>query len=171
MAEPFIGEIILFAGNFAPAHYALCDGQLMAISQNTALFSLLGTQFGGNGTSNFQLPNLQGSVPIGIGQGPGLSPYVIGQVGGAATVTLTQQQMPAHTHNIGVTSHEATQPSASNHLPAQTPTAQYVGSTPSVTLSSALLAPNGGSQPHENRQPFLTLNFCIALFGVFPSRS
>ncbi|MCX6874429.1 MAG: tail fiber protein [Verrucomicrobia bacterium] len=175
MASPFIGEIIMFAGNFAPKNYAFCNGQLMNIAQNTALFSILGTTYGGNGTANFGLPNLQGSLPVGYGQGPGRSNYVLGQTGGAAVVTLTAAQLPVHTHQSAVNA--ATAPTTANPVGAYpatpasgTPYAGTGGASMAAGASGSL-GSVGGSQPHNNLMPSLCVNFVIALFGIFPSRN
>jgi microcystin-dependent protein len=169
MATPFLAEIRLFAGNFAPVGWFLCQGQLLPINQYTALFSLLGTQYGGNGINNFALPNFSGNVPIHQGQGPGLSSYFVGQTGGENAVTLATTQLPAHTHPIGASSASAT-----TNIPA-------AGTTLGVASTNAYgipinLAPMasqlvGGGQAHENRQPFLALSFIIAYAGIFPSRN
>ena len=180
MAEPFLAQIALFPFNFAPQGWALCNGQLMAISQNTALFSLLGTSYGGNGTSNFALPNLQGSVPVGAGQGPGLSLYDLGKSGGTTDVTLLTSEMPLHTHFANATTDRGNTTVATGNVPAtgaagtpQRPTVAKIYSTnpPNTQLKPSALNVTGGSQPHNNMQPYLTLNFCIALQGVFPARS
>jgi len=169
MANPFLGEIRLFAGNFAPTGWFFCEGQLLPIEQYTALFSLLGTQYGGNGTSNFALPNYSGNVPVHQGQGPGLSLYDIGQTGGTNQVTLLTTQLPAHTHPIGVSSTSAT-----TNIPAPG-TTLGVASTNAygvpINLSPMASQLVGGGEPHENRQPFLALSFIIAFQGVFPSRN
>jgi microcystin-dependent protein len=167
VAEPFIGMIMLFGGNFAPAGWAQCNGQLLSIQQNTALFSILGTTYGGNGTSNFALPDLRGRAPIHLGQGPGLSNYTEGEVGGAESVTLLQAQMPAHQHTQPATNGVQTTNRPNNALPAEG------GVYSNESDGSALVATSsqGGNQPHENRQPFLVMNYCIALQGIFPSRN
>jgi microcystin-dependent protein len=177
MADNFVGEIRIVPFNFAPTGWALCNGQLMLISQNTALFSLLGTQFGGNGTSNFALPNLQGSAPLDFGQGSGLSSYVMGQTGGEAQVTLLQSQIPAHTHVVsanagnGDVNNPAGNTWAKPHL-GKTPINIYNNTVGSgLSMNAAAFALAGGSQPHNNMPPYLTLNFIIALQGIFPSRS
>jgi microcystin-dependent protein len=175
MATPFIAEIRIFALGFAPQGWAFCDGALIAISQNTALFSILGTTYGGNGTSNFALPNLQGNIPIHAGQGPGLSPYVLGQLAGEASHTLTSNEIPSHTH-VGMTtlnsvSTNGGQKLVGGNLPAVvqgTLTNVYSDQTPNAT-NTGMVASSGG--PHNNLQPYLALNFCIALEGVFPSRN
>lgn len=167
--EPFIGTIMFFGFNFAPRGWAKCQGQLLAISQNTALFSLLGTQYGGDGRTTFALPDLQGRVPIGEGQGPGLPPYSIGQTGGAPAVTLISTQIPAHTHGINAAA-SATSKVPMNNLPAATAGGSSYGPTVSGAMASNMVQPAGGGQPHENMQPYLVGNWCIALEGIFPSR-
>jgi microcystin-dependent protein len=180
MAEPFLAQIGLFPFNFAPRGWALCNGQILSISQNTALFALLGTTYGGNGTTNFALPNLQGSVPVGFGQGPGLSLYDLGESGGTAFVTLLTSEMPLHTHFANATTDRGNSTVATGNVPAtgaagtpQKPTVAkiYSSNAPNTQLNPAALSVAGGSQPHNNMQPYLTLNFCIALQGIFPSRS
>jgi microcystin-dependent protein len=175
MSDQFISEIRIFGGNFAPKGWAFCDGQIMAISQNTALFSLLGTTYGGNGTSNFALPNLQGSVPLGAGQGPGLSLRDLGEVGGEQTVALLNSEMPAHSHTAqastgGGTSSPASAAWGESKL-GKTPLAVYAASgANNVPMSPQGLAPAGGSLPHNNMPPYLCLTFIIALQGIFPAR-
>jgi len=174
--DPFVAEIRIFAGNFAPLGWAMCNGQILPISQNTALFSLIGTQFGGNGTSNFALPNLQGCVPTGQGSGAGLTPRVIGETGGEQDVTLLPNAMPSHTHQMsGVASAgSSTTPdptmALANDNPAAPPYQTSLGSPPTA-LNANALTPAGGGQPHNNLQPYLVLNFIIALQGIFPSRA
>ena len=177
MSNPFLAEIRIFTGGFAPKGWAQCDGQLMPISQNTALFSLLGTTYGGNGTSNFALPNLQGCAPMQAGQGPGLSLRDLGETGGEQTVTLLQTEMPAHAHSAQATT-STTSPSASpaNNIWASGQKGFGNVYTPSVPANNVQMNPfalsiAGGSQPHNNMQPFLGLMFIIALQGVFPARS
>jgi microcystin-dependent protein len=178
VSDQFVGEIRVFALNFAPSGWAFCDGQLLAISQNAALFSLLGTNFGGNGTSTFGLPNLQGSVPLNWGQGPGLSSYELGEVGGEPTVTLVASTVPAHTHPLLASPHPANLnfPGPQNALARSSPAEIYTlpGGTPPPPLqplAAGALGTVGGSQPHNNLMPYLTLNFCIALTGIFPARN
>ena len=175
-----IGEVRMFAGNFAPKNWAYCQGQIIAIASNTALFSILGTTYGGNGTTTFALPNMSGRACVGAGQGPGLSYYALGQVGGEDNVTLTVNQMPAHVH----TANGNYMPPASTSQPEETnPTSGYfaisnagdlyrgdhnvsMGASPiNVTISSA-----GGNQPHYNLQPYLGMNYVICMYGIFPSR-
>jgi microcystin-dependent protein len=173
--DPFVAEIRIFACNFAPVGWAFCNGQTMPISQNTALFSLLGTYYGGNGISNFQLPNFQARASIHQGQGTGLSTYTIGQTGGDAMVTLTNTQLPSHNHLPTV----ATPPTNAN--PANLTWAGATGrpvpnsfaNDPNATavMNANALSNTGGNQPHNNLMPYLSLNFCIALQGVYPPRS
>lgn len=176
MSNPFLAEIRIFTGNFAPKGWALCDGQLMSISQNTALFSLLGTTYGGNGTSNFALPNLQGCAPMQAGQGPGLSLRDLGETAGEQTVTLLQTEMPAHSHTaqaattgggVSTPTNNAWASGIKGHAPAYSPSAS--GSNVQMNPFATSIA--GGNQPHNNMQPFLGLTFIIALQGVFPARS
>jgi microcystin-dependent protein len=178
MADPFVAEIRIFAGNFAPTGWAFCNGQIMAISQNTALFSLLGTTYGGNGQSTFALPNLQGSAPLQAGQGSGLSQRVLGEPGGQPGVTLLPTEMPAHTHTLQANAIGGDVNSPANAVWAKAHTGKspinvYNDSvaTNSTTMNPGMLAAAGGSQPHNNMPPYLALNFIIALQGVFPSRS
>lgn len=171
MADPFVAEIRAFPFNFAPVGWAMCDGQLLPISQNTALFSLIGVYYGGNGTSNFALPNLQGSLPIGYGQSPGLSPYDLGQRGGATTVTLLTTEMPQHTHSLLTDSFNGPDTNAPGNAALSTPVSMYTKTaTPLVQMAAQAITYTGGSQPHNNLMPYLTLNFCIALQGIFPQR-
>jgi microcystin-dependent protein len=176
MADQFVAEIRIFPFNFAPVSWAFCDGQLMPISQNTALFSLVGTFYGGDGRSNFALPNLQGSAPMDQGTGPGLTPRVVGETGGTASVSLMhtqlQSQLPQHAHGMAADLIDA----ADTNIPG--PNASYAQSTggtlyQSTTdgqLDGSALGVTGGGLPHNNMQPYLTLNFCIALQGLFPAR-
>jgi microcystin-dependent protein len=173
MADPFVAEIRIFPFNFAPRGWAWCDGQLLPLSQNTALFSLLGTTYGGNGKSNFALPDLQGRAPMHPGQGPGLSLHDLGETGGSETVTLLESEIPAHSHAFNGSTEQGTQGS----LTAGITLARSVGGTLYQTnianlaaMSPNALAPAGGDQPHNNMQPYLTFYFCIALQGVFPPR-
>jgi microcystin-dependent protein len=173
MSDPFVAEIRIFPFNFAPTGWAMCNGQLMPISQNTALFSLLGTSYGGDGKSTFALPNLQGSAPLHPGQGPGLSLYDLGQSSGSDTVTLIQTELPAHAHQAsGAAGSGPTSPTANTWGAGagRTPPPTYVNGSPNVIMGNALSVA-GGSQPHNNMQPYLTLNFCIAMQGIYPSRS
>jgi microcystin-dependent protein len=172
MADPFVAEIRIFPFNFAPTGWALCDGQLMPLSQNTALFSLLGTTYGGNGKSTFGLPDLQDRAPMHPGQGPGLSARDLGQSGGTQTVTLLESEVPVHTHSVGASGDLATETQPpGRRLATGDGVAMYnANNLATVTLAAGTLAPAGGSLPHTNMQPFLTLQFCIALQGVFPPR-
>ena len=170
MTTPFVGEIKIFAGNFAPTGHALCNGQLMPISQNTALFSILGTTYGGDGKSTFALPDLQGRSPMHPGQGPGLSLHILGEQSGTETETLGVTQMPAHVHALsGSTAASASTPS--NGLLGQASAPVYGGASNLVQMASQAVSAVGGAQPHDNRQPYLALTFIIALQGVFPPRS
>lgn len=172
MADPFVAEIRIFGFNFAPKGWAFCDGQIMPISQNTALFSLLGTSYGGDGKSTFALPNLQGNLPLHAGQGPGLSPYDIGQTGGSETVTLLQSEVPLHTHSLNASASEAGSTAPGGQLfAAGQGIAEYAPPAGGAMLAAQMIAPVGGDQPHNNMQPYLTLSFCIALQGVYPSRT
>ena len=178
MADTFIAEIRIFPFNFAPSGWAFCNGQLLSIQQNTALFSLIGTFYGGNGTSNFALPNLQGKVPISQGQGPGLSPYSIGETLGSDTVTLLQTQIPSHSHtlnaeNPGIGAADQSAPSPTSVLAQSTGGFAYRtdAATQPVQMHPSVVTALGGGQPHSNLQPYLALNFCIALQGLFPARA
>ena len=176
--ETFLGSLLLVPYNFAPTGWALCNGQLLPISQNNALFSLLGTTYGGDGKTTFALPDLRGRVPISSGQGPGLQNYQLGQSGGAETATLTSTQLPAHTHSVNTVTGAATSKNPANQLLAES-TGASVGSSPNIyasaqpnsTLASSAIGPTGGSQPVNISSPYLTLNWIIALAGIFPSRS
>jgi microcystin-dependent protein len=175
MADQLVGEIRIFPFNFAPTAWAFCDGQLLPISQNTALFSLLGTSFGGDGVRTFGLPNLQGSVPLGTGQGSGLSPRTLGEAGGEQTVTVLAAAMAAHPHALQASPREAdlNYPGPQNSLARSSPDPIYAPppGTPQPLAAGILGTGVGGSQPHNNLMPYLTLNFCIALAGIFPARS
>ena len=173
MADPFLAEIRIFAFNFAPRYWAFCDGQLLPISQNTALFSLLGTTYGGDGKSTFALPDLQGSAPMHPGQGPGLSLHDLGETGGSKTVTLLESEIPSHSHTVGVSAGDAyAQSPAGEKLATGIGIGQYAPANGQpAQLSSNTLAPAGGDQPHNNLQPYLVVYFCIALQGVFPPRT
>jgi microcystin-dependent protein len=173
MTNPFVAEIRIFPFNFAPTGWAFCQGQILPLSQNTALFSLLGTTYGGDGKSNFALPNMQGRAPMFWGQGPGLSLHDLGETGGEATVTLLQTEMPAHNHTMSA------EIQIDGNKGAPSPTATFARSksgtlyqtSNNVAMSPNVVAPAGGNQPHNNMQPYLTLNFCIALQGVYPPRT
>ena len=171
MADPFLGEIRIFGGNFAPSGWALCDGQLMAISQNPALFSLLGTSYGGDRKSNFALSNLQGAVPMDQGDGIGLTPRVIGEAGGEPNVTLNSGQLPAHVHLFhGVNALGVLATPAGNRIAEERTLEPYATPAAGVAMSPQAIGPAGGSAPHNNLQPYLVLTFIIALQGIFPSR-
>lgn len=171
MADPFVAEIRIFPFNFAPKGWAFCDGQLLPLSQNTALFSLLGTTYGGNGKSNFALPNLQGSVALHYGQGPGLSLRDLGETGGSATVTLLESEIPAHTHNVSADNDFGTTNNPANAYLAQPATGNVYGTADNLgSPAPPSVSFVGGGFPHNNMQPYLVLNFCIALQGVFPPR-
>lgn len=168
---PFIGQIKLFGFDFNPRFYAFCNGQLLPINQNTALFSLLGTTYGGNGTTTFGLPNLQGRAALHFGQGPGLSNYSQGQTAGVENHTLTQPEMPAHNHPVLSSANTADQTYPPNNLLANAGSAQAFSNTASAAMNPGTLANTGGNQAHNNMQPYLVLNYCIALSGIFPSRN
>lgn len=169
MADPFVAEIRIFPFNFAPRGWAWCDGQLLPLSQNTALFSLLGTTYGGNGKSNFALPDLQGRAPMHPGQGPGLSLHDLGETGGSETVSLLESEIPSHSHGMRASNEDGNSRNAGG---------SYVGIGNNIfaapqnlgAMAPETLAPAGGDQPHNNLQPYLTFYFCIALQGVFPPR-
>lgn len=172
MSSPFVAEIRIFAGNFAPRGWAFCFGQLLPLSQNTALFSLLGTMYGGNGKSNFALPDLQGRAPMMWGQGPGLSLHSIGETGGSETVTLLESEIPAHSHALRASAEpgEELAPAPSYAIGKTSEGAMFTGTAPNTMMGWQALAPAGGSLPHNNMMPYLTLNFIIALQGVYPPR-
>lgn len=165
MAEPFIGEIRQFAGNFAPQGWALCSGQLLAISDNEVLFSLIGTTYGGDGQTNFSLPNLQGRVPVHVGSG-----FTIGASGGVETVTLNQNQLPAHSHTAASSSTGGSDTPAGNVWGSTQSIAPYVASPGNATLNTGSIGLTGGSQPHENRIPVVAVTYIIALEGIYPSQ-
>jgi microcystin-dependent protein len=171
--EPFIGMIALFGFDFAPRGWAKCDGQLLPIAQNSALFSLLGTMYGGDGRTTFALPDLRGRVAIGTGQGPGLSPYQTGENGGSQSITLLSSQMPAHTHMLQATNTSGNSGDPSGHILANSGATdpEYSSAAPNTTMSPQSIGTSGGSQPVPNMQPYLALNYCIALTGIFPSRN
>jgi len=167
MAQPFIGEIRIFAGNFAPSGWMFCEGQLVPISENDALYNLIGTTYGGDGVTTFALPDLRGRLPLHQGSG-----FIIGQKAGAEAVTLTAEQIPPHSHLfIGLT-HNASNANAAGKLLAQTPSyTPYIAQAPNSPLAPGSIGPVGGSQPHTNFQPYLCLNFIISMFGIFPSQT
>ena len=171
--ETFIGTIMLFGFDFAPVGWAKCDGQLMSITQNTALFSLLGTRYGGDGVNTFALPNLRGRVPLGAGQGPGLSPHVQGEEAGTETVTLMVSNLPDHSHQLLASAEPGNSGNPSGNILASTGATdlEYTTAGPNTTMNARAIAPTGGNIPVQNMQPYLTLNYCIALYGIYPSHS
>ena len=166
MSSPFIGEIRMFAGNFPPVGWAFCNGALMDISQNDALFNLIGTTYGGDGQTTFALPDLQSRVPVHVGPG-----FALGQQGGAETVTLTTSQIPAHSHVPLANSGPGAQSSPANGVWAESTLNQFSSAAPSLAMAPAALGQSGGSQPHDNMVPFLAVNFILSLFGIFPSQT
>lgn len=172
MADPFVAEIRIVGFNFAPSGWALCNGQLLPLSQNTALFSLLGTNYGGNGKSNFALPDMQGSAPIHHGQGPGLREYFLGEKGGSETVTLLESEIPSHAHAMQASDNVGERNNPGGNLYSVPDSGfVYAPAASLVPLAPETLAPVGGDQPHNNMQPYLTMNFIIAMQGVFPPRT
>jgi len=167
MAQPYVGEIRQFAGNFAPAGWMFCEGQLLPISEYETLFNLIGTTYGGDGQSTFALPDLRGRIPLHFGNG-----FTLAETGGVETVTLTVSQIPAHSHPLLATTTAATSPNASGNVLAE-PTLffPYVNINPSVAMAAASVGSTGGSQPHDNFQPYLCVDFIISLFGIFPSQT
>ena len=172
MPEPFLAEVRLFAGTFAPVGWAFCNGQLLPISQNTALFSLLGTTYGGNGQTNFALPDFRGRIPMHPGQGPGLSLHDLGEVGGSESIALLTSEIPSHTHTMSGSSANGIADAPANHVLARSPAAvnQY-GPNADTNLAAQAIDPAGGGQPHNNMAPSLGLSYIIALSGIYPSRS
>lgn len=165
MAQPYVGEIRMFAGNFAPAGWMFCEGQLLAISENETLFNLIGTTYGGDGQSTFALPDLQGRIPIHQGNG-----FILAETGGAEQITLTTNQIPAHSHPLLASANNATTANASGNLLAQTPSyTPYIETSVNAQLHPSAVSGVGGNQPHTNFQPYLCVNFIISLFGIFPS--
>ncbi|HWS25546.1 MAG TPA: tail fiber protein [Xanthomonadales bacterium] len=172
MSSPFVAEIRIVGFNFAPAGWAFCNGQLLPLSQNTALFSLLGTFYGGNGKSNFALPDFQGNAPMHQGQGPGLSEYFLGEQGGASTVSLLESEIPSHSHTLNASDNPGERNNPATNLYAVPDSGFLYANAASMTpMSLQSLAVTGGDQPHNNMPPYLVLNFIIALQGVFPPRS
>ncbi len=171
MASPYIGEIRMFGGSFAPLGYAFCNGQLLAISQYDALYALLGTTYGGDGQTSFGLPDLRGRVPVHQGSGAGLSSRTIGERAGNESVTLISSQFPAHSHTVIATTNPATTVSPANAIFAASPAPAYVAPASQVALSPTAIGSAGGSQPHDNMMPYACINFIIALEGFFPPRS
>ena len=170
MSEPFVAEIRIFAGNFAPRGWAFCNGQLLPIAQNTALFSLIGTTYGGDGRTTTALPNMEGRAPMHPGRGPGLTARRLGERGGAETITLSEAPMPNHQHTLGGAAEVANQRTPANNYLA-VGNSMYGDGSAALTPAGVPLPNAGGSQAHNNMQPFLTMNFIIALVGLFPSRS
>ena len=165
MTQPFVGEIRMFGGNFAPQGWMFCEGQILPISENDALFSLIGTTYGGDGQMTFALPDLRGRIPIHMGNG-----FILAETGGAEEITLTVQQIPAHTHPMLASIDPASSPNpAANVLAETVSTTPYFAGPPGVALAPQSIAPTGGSQPHSNLQPYLCINYIISLFGIFPS--
>jgi microcystin-dependent protein len=169
MSQPFVGEIRMFGGSFAPASWAFCDGQLQAISQNDALFNLIGTTYGGDGESTFALPDLQSRAPMHSGSGPTGTTYTLGEKAGVEAVTLTAQQIPIHNHAAIASGDSANQITGANAVPAAAVSlSMYFGAAPDSSLNASTVQPAGGSQPHDNLQPYLAISFIISLFGIFP---
>ena len=167
MSNPYVGEIRMFGGNFAPSGWAFCNGQVLAIAENDVLFTLIGTTYGGDGQQTFGLPNLQGRSPVHQGSG-----FVIGQMAGSETVTLITQQLPAHTHPMVTSADAADQITGANGVMASPVSlATYFNSPPDTAMNPASVVPVGGNHPHENMHPYLAINFIISLFGIFPSQS
>lgn len=177
--ETYLGTILLFAGNFAPRGWALCNGQLLSIAQNQALFAILGTTYGGNGTTTFALPNMQGRSPMHWGSGPGLTPRVIGELGGEEHVTLLSSQMPTHNHALNASTNDGSQPSPANGVLAVSkdpdvggaPVNFTGGASVNTLMANNSIAPAGQNLPHDNMEPYLAVTFIIALEGIFPSRN
>jgi len=170
MAQPYVGEIRMFGGNFAPAGWMLCQGQSLPISEYETLFNLIGTTYGGDGQQTFNLPDLQSRVPIHMGTGPDSTTYQIGEASGTETVTLTGQQIPVHNHAFAASTAAGAVNSPANQVIAASPSVlMFIQDTPDSTLNTNSVTPQGGSQPHQNCQPFLCINFIISLFGIFPS--
>ena len=167
MAQPYVGEIRIFAGNFAPAGWMFCEGQLLPISENETLFQLIGTTYGGDGESTFALPDLRGRIPIHQGNG-----FILAETGGVEEVTLTTQQIPVHNHALLVTNNVAGQTNPQDNLLAQSTQATlYIEDSPNASMASYVISPTGGSQPHTNFQPYLCVDFIISLFGIFPTQT
>lgn len=171
MSDPFIGEIRMFAGSFAPAGWAFCDGQLIPISENDALFVLIGTTYGGDGQETFALPNLQSRSPMHAGTGPGLSNRQLGEAAGVESVTLSTQQIPIHSHQMLGSTDPASAKGAAGNVLSRGPSEVYASEFTPEALNAASVQPQGGSQPHDNMQPFLVISFIISLFGIFPTQN
>lgn len=171
MGQPYVGEIRMFGGNFAPAGWAFCNGQLLPISENEVLFTLIGTTYGGDGQNTFALPDLRGRLPIHQGTGPGLSSYVLGQSGGSEEITLTNGQIPTHTHALLGSSGAPTSSNPQGNVTAQPTTFDFYSSDPPTsTMNTSIVSSTGGSQPHDNMMPFLCVSFIISLYGIYPSQ-
>lgn len=171
MGQPYIGEIRMFGGSFEPAGWAFCKGQMLAISENDALFNLIGTTYGGDGQETFALPSLQSRVPVHQGQGPGITQnYQMGEAVGVETVTLTTQQIPGHNHLFSASTGGGSSGTPINNIPATPPVAKlYRFGTPGDAFPNTLVQPTGGSQPHENLMPYIAINYIISLYGIYPS--
>jgi microcystin-dependent protein len=170
MAQPYVGEIRMFAGNFAPAGWLFCAGQLLPIAENEVLFQLIGTTYGGDGETTFALPDLRSRVPIHQGTGPSGNTRIMGEMGGVESVTLTTQQIPAHSHPLLVSTAVANNSNPAGSVPGESPSVTlYLEESPSVAMNASAITPTGGNQPHDNMQPFQCVNFIISLFGIFPS--
>jgi microcystin-dependent protein len=171
MSQPFVGEIRMTGFNFAPVNWFLCQGQLLAISQYSVLFTLIGTTYGGDGVTTFALPDLRGRVPVHQGDGAGLSNYILGQAGGSEAVTLLTSEIPKHTHLLNAQSGTGSQPSPSGGVWASSLLDQFSTATPTATMAPEQVENTGGSQPHDNMSPYLCINFIISAFGIFPSQN
>ena len=173
MSSPYVGEIRMFAGNFAPVGWALCQGQVLSISENDILFNLIGTTYGGDGQTTFALPDLRGRFPMHMGQGPGTSNRTQGQTGGVETVTLSLNQIPAHSHVPQAVSRDGNQRSPTNNSWAASQTGDFVysSSAPTVQMNAGAIGAAGGSQPHDNMAPYVAVNFIISLYGVYPTQA
>jgi microcystin-dependent protein len=172
VGQPFVGEIRMFGGNFAPAGWAFCQGQTLPISENDVLFTLIGTTYGGDGQETFQLPDLQGRLPVHAGTAKSGTTYQLGEKGGVESVTLSIQQIPSHNHAFIATSNISNSTSPNNSIVAQSSSADlYIEDTPNQSLAPNSIGPDGGSQPHDNFQPYLCISFIISLFGVFPTQT
>jgi microcystin-dependent protein len=174
MGSPYVGEIRMFAGTFAPVGWAFCDGSLLSIAENEVLFVLIGTTYGGDGQTTFQLPDLRGRVPMHWGQGQGLSNRLLGEYGGTESVTLTAAQLPVHTHPVLAQTGIGTQASPAGGVWAVSPVSTaplYSAGPPATAMNAGAIAPSGGSQPHDNMIPFQAVNFIISLYGIFPSQN
>ena len=171
MSQPYVGEIRMFGGNFAPQGWMFCDGSMLAISQNDVLFALIGTTYGGDGQQTFALPDLRGRAPLHQGTGPGTSTRFIGELGGTETVTLTTTQMPQHTHALKASSGLSTGAAGANGVLAATSVNMYGSGPPTTPMAAQAISAQGGAQPHENMAPYLAVSYIISLFGIFPSQN